>query len=372
MLPLFLAAVLSVGGSYPTRATLVPGRNTCGTVTVQDNLTTVAHTPGAATLSLSHAGNTFRGTVDSTGHFTTTPTTINAGSNRFVLTIDGRFSRTGLNALVEVDVSQSSNPRNCSYVVDWTATKTGEPNVLPGAPELLGDLPPPLPLFPANHVWNIDVRSAPVDGAATARLGDAVPHLAFAFPYAVAGAAQPLVDVALADSTTFHAPLPEEAKSDAAWIGGDGLLLVVDRDARVLYELTNARWSGRWEATSAAMFRLDANDSGLPALPGLLRYDELAFPIRHALRVTMRGLPIGTRLRLKASVAAQTLGDAMQTFGLIVGAEGDDFAISATTDPRFPRDGLNVALAMLRASDFEVLEAGWMPRQKNRVRAVRH
>ncbi|HWS72275.1 MAG TPA: hypothetical protein VN605_09175 [Thermoanaerobaculia bacterium] len=377
------AAVLSVGGSYPTTATLIPGRNTCGAVTVQDNLTTVVHAPAAATLSLSHAGNTYSGTIDETGRFATAPATLTSGSSRFTLTIEGRFTQSGMTATVQVDVAQSASPRNCTYFVGWTATKSGPPNTLPGAPELFGELPRPLPLFPRNNVWNIDVRDAPVDTSSAQRLAGIAapsPRLSFAYAYSVVSSAQPLVPVLLDGGTTVERPVPDEAKNEAGWIG-DGYLLIVDRDGRLLFELAGARWNAiaaRWEAVSAAAFRLDANDTGLPVLPGVFRWDELAAPVGHALRVTMRGntWPVGARLRLKANVELsgmlQPLTDAMKTFGLIVAGEGEEFAISATDDPRWKREEWNSALAALRPADFEVVELGWYPRQRVRARAVRH
>jgi hypothetical protein len=64
---------LAVGGSYQTKVSLVPDRNTCGPVTVRDNATTVAHATGAHTLSIMHVGNTYEGTVDDSGRFKTKP-----------------------------------------------------------------------------------------------------------------------------------------------------------------------------------------------------------------------------------------------------------------------------------------------------------
>ena len=97
-------------------------------------------------------------------------------------------------------------------------------------------------------------------------------------------------------------------------------------------------------------------------LPGLVRYDE-AFgtdPIRHAFRVTVRAtngyvfpashragsttgaLPMGARLRLKASVnlsgftpAVQRVLQAMKTYGLIVADNGSDMFITGSSDPRW-------------------------------------
>ena len=123
--------LLSVGGNYPTHAVLDAAHNTCGAVTVQDNLTSVAHTAGATTLSLTHAGNTYDGTIDDSGHFSTTPKTLGGGSSSFVLTITGQFTVTGFTASVQVDATQAVTPRNCSYVVNWTGVKEGNPNTIP-------------------------------------------------------------------------------------------------------------------------------------------------------------------------------------------------------------------------------------------------
>ena len=110
-------------------------------------------------------------------------------------------------------------------------------------------------------------------------------------------------------------------------------MLIVDRDARRLYELFDLSWNGTsWRAGSGASFDLSSNGrrpdtwtsadaAGLAILPGLVRYDEVfgADEIRHAFRVTVRAtngyvwpashragttsgaLPMGARLRLKSS-----------------------------------------------------------------------
>jgi len=125
--------LLSVGGSYPTQVSLVAGQNTCGAVTIQDNVTTVTHTAGAHVLSLTHVGNTYQGTVDDGGHFSTTPSTLSLGESQFTIAISGQFSQTGFNATVKVDVKQPTAPLTCSYVVTWLGTKQGTPNTIPGS-----------------------------------------------------------------------------------------------------------------------------------------------------------------------------------------------------------------------------------------------
>jgi len=119
------SVMLSVGGNYPTVVTQLPG-GTCGTVDVQNNPTVVAHTPGAQTLSLTHVGNVYPGTVDNTGHFMAMGTTSGGNST---LTITGQFSRTGFDAMVSV--LQNIGPAQCTYFVHWVGTKDGAPNTFP-------------------------------------------------------------------------------------------------------------------------------------------------------------------------------------------------------------------------------------------------
>jgi hypothetical protein len=216
-------------------------------------------------------------------------------------------------------------------------------------------------------------------------------------------------------------PIPEQAKNEQKWIegglagsdpraSGDRHMLIVDRDNRILYELYALRWNGLWEAGSGAIFLLDSNErrrdgwtsadaAGLAILPGLIRYEEAYgdAPIRHAFRFTVRrtngyvypashragstagALPMGARLRLKASkdISAfpppvQRIFQAMKTYGLIVADNGSDMYISGTYDTRWSNEVLNPAFESLTASDFEVIQLGWRPSARGRVRAVHH
>jgi hypothetical protein len=188
-------------------------------------------------------------------------------------------------------------------------------------------------------------------------------------------------------------------------------MLIVDRDNRILFELYALRWSGsRWDAGSGAIFPLDSNArrpegwtsadaAGLAILPGLVRYDEVygSAPIRHAFRVTVRStngyvypgshtagstsgaLPMGARLRLKASTEISSFSEplrrifeAMKSYGLIVADNGTDMYVSGTYDTRWDNGVLNPAFAALKAGDFEVIQLGWQPSARGRARAARH
>ena len=304
-----------------------------------------------------------------------------------------------------------------------------------------GTMPQPLPLFPADNWWNVDVSQAPLDtnsasfitfiGGAARRIhadwggsaGDPDnPNAIYGMPYIVVPGTQPLVPVTFVDYPSQSDvgapgrpagyPIPDLAKSQPGWIeggdpgsvepDGDRHMLIVDRDNRIVYELYRAHWNAglnRWEAGSGAVFPLTGNlrrpdgwtsadASGMAILPGLVRYDE-AFgtdPIRHAFRVTVQStngyvfpashragsttgaLPMGARLRLKASVnlsgftpAVQRVLQAMKTYGLIVADNGSDMYVSGTFDARWDNGVLNPAFHSLHAGDFEVIQLGYRP-----------
>jgi hypothetical protein len=219
------------------------------------------------------------------------------------------------------------------------------------------------------------------------------------------------VDHATGASLPFY-PIPDEAITQAHFVEGgepgnvdrrsmsDRHLIVVDRDNRHLYELFNVFFDGtQWRAGSGAFFDLRSNArrpegwtsadaAGLAILPGLVRYDEVfgAAEIRHAFRVTVRAtsgyvypashragstpgaLPMGARLRLKASrdIAGfapeiQRIFRAMKRYGLIVADNGSDLYVTGTYDTRWNNGVLNPAFRALTADDFEVVQLGIIP-----------
>jgi hypothetical protein len=133
-----------------------------------------------------------------------------------------------------------------------------------------------------------------------------------------------------------------------------------------------------------------ADAAGLPILPVLVRYDEVAKGIiDHAIRFTLskskitRGYispashlvsgtnsneaaptPMGMRLRLKSgydisgfSVANQVILNAMKNYGLILADIGSDLYITGAPDERWDNDDLN-QLKNVKATDFEVVQMG--------------
>src|SRR5262245_18704884 len=243
----------------------------------------------------------------------------------------------------------------------------------------------------------------------------------YGMPYPVVDGTQPLLpltfvlypDESDGVGVPFY-PIPAEAITQPHWIEGgdpgnvdlrsseDRHLLIVDRDNKYLYELYNVYYdtvTGQWAAGSGAFWDMNTNNrrpegwtsadaAGLAILPGLVRYDEAYDPtvtdIQHAFRVTVRAtdghvypashsagstagaLPMGARLRLKASKdtsgftpEVQKIFRAMKRYGLIVADNGSDMYITGTFDVRWNNDILNPAFGALKASDFEVVQLGW-------------
>lgn len=121
--------VLAVAGTYATRATVIADRNTCGSVTVQDNPTTVTHTAGGSEISLSHAGSTYRGSIDTAARFSTPAANFPFPDADYTISINGQFSTTGFTGTVEL--IKRVGATTCTYAVTWVGTKQGTPNTIP-------------------------------------------------------------------------------------------------------------------------------------------------------------------------------------------------------------------------------------------------
>ena len=120
---------LQVGGTYTTAVTLQ--QNGCTGITVQTFATSVTHSAGASALTLTHAGNSYSGTVQRNGSFSTTPKAVGGGGETHTLTIVGTFTTTAMDATVTA-VVQRTGQAECTYTVKWAGPKQGTPNVIPG------------------------------------------------------------------------------------------------------------------------------------------------------------------------------------------------------------------------------------------------
>lgn len=107
-----------IAGTYQTAVTLTS--STCTGITVQNNPTTIAHTSGATTFTLTHAGQTYNGTLGMNDAFTTAAKPIAVGTTTHTLTISGSFTSGGFVADVTAVVTGSAS---CQYVVHWQGTR---------------------------------------------------------------------------------------------------------------------------------------------------------------------------------------------------------------------------------------------------------
>lgn len=271
------------------------------------------------------------------------------------------------------------------------------------------------PLFPANNIWNTDISHLPVSrnsanyvasmglgGYLRPDFGSGLYNGApIGFPYVIVPGNQPGVKVSFqyaGESDPGPYPIPANAPIEGgSQSTGDRHVLVVDRGNCTLYELFAGypQQDGSWRAGSGAVWHLTSNAlrpatwtsadaAGLPILPGLVTYDEVASgAINHALRVTANQTqqaflwparhyasssrnpnlpPMGLRLRLKASVNISSFSrvdriilTALKRYGMIVADNGTSWFISGSPDSRWNNDELH-ALTSIPGSDFEAVD----------------
>ena len=216
-------------------------------------------------------------------------------------------------------------------------------------------------------------------------------------PFNVVPGTQPKLRIArfeyAGESDRGPYPIPARPKIEG---GSDRHVLIVDRDRCTLYELAGAARSGSgWTAWAGAIWNLRSNTlrpetwtsadaAGLPILPGLARWDDLATGgIRHALRFTVERSrrayvyparhyastltdpslpPMGLRVRLKASFdvssfppQARAVLQALKTYGMMVADNGSNWYITGAPSPRWSNDDLHT-LGRVHGSDFEVVD----------------
>jgi hypothetical protein len=270
---------------------------------------------------------------------------------------------------------------------------------LPGAPGC--------PVLPPGNVWNAPVDALPArpDSARLiASIGlDESLHPDFSaagrygIPVNVVGRGTPRRAVRFeyaSESDRVRYPIPARPRIEG---GSDRHLLMLDRDRCRLYELFAARRGagGPWRAGSGADFDLRSNRlrpagwtsadaAGLPILPGLARYDEVAGAgIDHALRFTAPRTrrayvyparhfasdsadpalpPMGLRVRLRRGVSVAGLGPqaravalALRRYGMILADNGSPWFVSGAPDRRWDDDDLR-RLRRITGRDLEVVD----------------
>jgi hypothetical protein len=282
-------------------------------------------------------------------------------------------------------------------------------------PHLLGA--PKCTIFPASNAWNQRVDTLPVAAGSQQIIqsigADQGLHADFGsglwdgapigIPFNVVSgkqAKQRIASFEYADeSDKSPYPIPARPRLEG---GSDHHMLIVDRDRCVLYELYAAQRSGSgWTAGSGAIWSLRSNRvrpagwtsadaAGLPILPGLARWDDIATGgIHHALRFTVQRTrrayvyparhyasssddaslpPMGLRVRLKATYdisglppQARAVLQALKTYGMIVADNGSNWYITGAPSPRWSNDDLH-SLGRVKGSDFEVVDTSSLHR----------
>jgi hypothetical protein len=292
----------------------------------------------------------------------------------------------------------------------WASAAGQQAKTLPG-PQLAG-----CPVFPADNVWNTPIDKLAVDPHSKDYVasigGDRGLHPDFGadpgngIPITVINARTKYIkiDFDYDDSDSGSYPIPPNALVEGGPNAGpdsDRHVILVDKDRCMLAELWAAHRQSEtyWKAGSGIKMDLtdnalredgktSADAAGLPVLPGLVRYEEVASgEIRHALRFTVpktqkayvwparhaaskiadpKFPPMGERFRLRAdfdisgySKTNQVILTALKRYGMFLADNGGPWFFSGTPDSHWDDDDLH-KLNGVKGSDFEAVnESDW-------------
>jgi hypothetical protein len=271
-------------------------------------------------------------------------------------------------------------------------------------------------VFPTDNPWNADISNFCVDPNSATYIASINQNKQFlhadfgsdpnaGIPFVVVPGTQPFVPILFTEFPDESDPGPYPVPPDSPIEGGasstgDRHVLTLDSGTCVLYEMYHAfkdTADNGWSAGSGAVFDFhsdalrhdgwtSADAAGLPILPGLARYDEVAAgAITHALRFTVastqRGFihpathfasqstdpalpPMGLRLRLKASYdisgftgQSKVVLTALKRHGMIVADNGSSWFITGAPDSRWVGTDLD-QLKTIPGSAFEVVQTG--------------
>jgi len=255
-----------------------------------------------------------------------------------------------------------------------------------------------LPVHPQSSAWITSVgTSAGLKADFGSGLWNGGP---IGIPYTTVPGTQPRVPVSF-DYADESDPGPYPVPADAPIEGGSGStgdrhVLLVDRDACRLWELYAAypqNGGASWTAGSGATWDLKSNAmrplgwtsgdaAGLPILPGLVRFDEVAAgEIDHVIRFTAPRTynyvwpashkassggtsdpPMGAWFRLKASfdisgfsAQNQVILRALRKHGMVLADNGSSLFMSGVPDPSWNNSDLNL-LRNVPGSAFEAVD----------------
>jgi hypothetical protein len=275
------------------------------------------------------------------------------------------------------------------------------------------------PAFPADNVWNTPITTLPVNANSATWLAsmDASsiylhpdygpsgnPAQPYGIPWTEVSARTTFTHIAFQYASQSYRGLYPLTAATRIENGSDRHALMVDpyksatSPACTLFETwdTYYRSHGRSTAGSGAMWNLRSNAlppsgftsadaAGLPILPGLVNYNEVASgSMNHAIRFTAQCTqesylwparheagqndtscpPMGARFRLNASfnlptsacsAFCQTVLTTMKTYGLILADNGSNWYFQGTADTRWTYDDVD-QLKEIPASQFVAVD----------------
>ena len=269
-------------------------------------------------------------------------------------------------------------------------------------------------VFPADNIWNTPVDTSPVAASSATWVNtigaSATVHADFGsgtwnggpigIPFVKVPGTQTRYPASFlyadeSDPGPYAVPLtaPIEGGSGST---GDRHAIAADTDNCVLYELYRAfPQTASWQADSGAIFHLNSNAlrpdtwtsadaAGLPIMPGLVRYEEVAAgEIRHALRFTVPSTrrayvwparhyassltdpkypPMGQRFRLKASfdispfpADVQVILRALKKYGMMLADNGSAWYLSGEPNASWNNTNLST-MRNIPGSAFEAVD----------------
>ncbi|MFK5892815.1 MAG: right-handed parallel beta-helix repeat-containing protein [Pseudomonadota bacterium] len=279
-------------------------------------------------------------------------------------------------------------------------------------------------IFPKSNIWNTQITNAPVHKQSLTWLNaigkgvkvhpdfgsKRLTKRAAGIPVNYTNKNTPKLPILFRyekESDIVKYPIPKYVKIEGGiYSKGDRHIISLDTDTCILYELFNVhrRDSGKWTASSGAVFKLNSNDlrpqgwtsadaAGLPIFPGLIRYSEVKKgSINHALRFTLPVTnrkylwparhfasrhnnpnlpPMGMRLRLKENIdisnfspQAKVIATALKKYGMILADNGGAMFISGEPNKNWSNWGLR-DLKKLVSNNFEVVDVSSLQVHKN-------
>lgn len=269
-------------------------------------------------------------------------------------------------------------------------------------------------VFPTDNIWNTPINKVPVHPRSSAYVNTIGADLSLrndfgsglwngapiGISYNIVGSSTPRSSVVFDytdESDIVGYPIPQAPLIEGGDSGtGDRHVLMLDTSECKLYELYHVyNRNNVWTAGSGAVFDLTSNTlrpdtwtsadaAGLPILPGLVRYEEVAggeighmirftvpktsraylWPARHyASSITDPAYPpMGLVMRLKSTFdtsklkpQARVIARALMTYGMILADNGSAWYMSGVPDERWDMDDL-FTLRQIKGRDFDAVD----------------